>query len=174
MISSCPRLIRLRAMAEPMLPRPMNPTLILSSRGAWEHRFSRYVLRFFLFRLRRWAFASSFGKKFDHLPIECGNVVRFPARNQIPIHDDFFVHPLRSGISKVGLDRRPRSYTTATRSTGFDHAPRSVTYGRHRFAGSEKRSYELHSLRLHSQLIGIDHTSGQQQRVEFFSPHFAQ
>ena len=80
----------------------------------------------------------SFAKLFHHLFVEGRDVVRFAAGDEAIVHHYFFVDPVRAGITKIGLDRRPRSDRSPTHYTSIDQDPWCVTDCRNWFAGLEK------------------------------------
>jgi hypothetical protein len=49
-----------------------------------------------------------------------------------------------------------------------------VTDRRHRLAGIEERLHKLDRLRLHPELVGIDNSARQQQRVVIIRPRFVE
>jgi len=69
------------------------------------------------------AFAS---EQVDHFPIESRDVVGLAARHKALIDDDLLIHPLRSCISKVGPQGRPRRQAPPASGSRFDNRPGPV------------------------------------------------
>lgn len=64
-----------------------------------------------------------FGEEPQHFAIEGGNIRRLPARNPVPVANDFLIPPLTAGVANVVLDRvirgvRPFTRPADTRSHG--------------------------------------------------------
>src|SRR5262245_16168049 len=84
------------------------PALAQSWRSALSRARSRTFVRCWNSALSgRSPRLSGFGEYFDHLFVECPNVVRLPAGDESPVSDDFFIDPIASGILNVGAKRRP-------------------------------------------------------------------
>ncbi|MGY3371464.1 hypothetical protein ACVWZL_008589 [Bradyrhizobium sp. GM2.4] len=66
-------------------------------------------------------------EQIDHCAVESRDVVRLSAGHQTLIGYRFLIHPLRSGVSKVDLERRPRCHAPAARCIGIDDGPWTVT-----------------------------------------------
>src|SRR5437762_14022904 len=81
---------------------------------------------------------SAFGKFFDHLSIECRDVVRFTTGNESIVYDDFLIDPLCPCVAHVDLNCWPRSHLSAADKIRADQDLRPMTYDRHRFVLPEK------------------------------------
>ena len=108
--------------------------------------------------------------RLDHFSVEGRDVIRLAARYQTPIDDDLLIHPIRTSVPEVGLERRPGCDSPPTRSPHFDYCPRAMADCCHRLVAVEKRLRERHRFRQHSKRIRIDHATRQQQGIEVISP----
>jgi hypothetical protein len=81
--------------------------------------------------------------------------------HQVAVRDGFLIDPLCTGVAKIRLERWPRSDFPPACHARFNDRLRAMADGRHRFAGIEERFYES-NLRLHAQLVWVDHTAGKQ------------
>src|SRR6266849_1094911 len=80
----------------------------------------------------------AFAEFLDHLLVERRNIIGFAACDQAIIHDDFFIHPTRSSVTHIGLNRRPRSYLSSANEIRANQHLRPVTNCGHRFAFAEE------------------------------------
>ena len=46
-------------------------------------------------------------EELDHFTVECGDVIRLAAGDEIAIDHHFLIHPFRAGVLKIGLERWP-------------------------------------------------------------------
>src|SRR5678815_386207 len=103
----------------------------------------------------------------DHFPVERGNVVRLPRRDDATIDDDLLVHPFCSGVLEIHLHRRPRGHRDAADHISLDESPRAMANDRNRLSVIEEPLYELNRARIHTQPIRIHDTARKKQRVVF-------
>ena len=100
------------------------------------------------------------------------DVVGTAAGDQVPVDNDFLIHPVRSRVPEIGFQRRPRGHAASTRRAGFNDRPRTVADRSHWLAGVEKCFHESNRLRLRPECVGIDNATWQMQRVEILSVRF--
>jgi hypothetical protein len=105
-------------------------------------------------------------EQLEHGPIKCRKIVRLAAADQISFLDHLLVNPLRSGVAEISFQGRPGCDAPPARMAGFDNGPWTMTNRGHRFVRVKKGLHKGHGLRLYAQLVGIDDSAGQQQRIE--------
>ena len=81
---------------------------------------------------------------FNDRLVECGNIVRFAAEDELTVGDDSLVNPVTSCVFDVRLQRRPRRDRPSLQRVCFHQRPRSVTNGRNRFS-SRRQTGERNS-----------------------------
>src|SRR5208282_2015120 len=77
-------------------------------------------------------------KQLEHLPVECRDIVGLATGHELAIDNYFLIHPLRPGILRVCLERRPRSNLLSLRVASLDHRPGPVADDSDRFTRVEK------------------------------------
>src|SRR2546426_8234009 len=58
-------------------------------------------------------------KFFDHLFVECPDVIGLAARDESHVGDDFFVDPIPARIPNIGTQRRPGRQSSPVYNAGF-------------------------------------------------------
>src|SRR5207249_3692484 len=116
----------------------------------------------------RFALVNAFAELLDHFLVERREISGLPTCDQPVVRHHLLVHPFRSGILQVCLNRRIGGHSPTGNDSCIDKSPRTMTNRRDRFALIEERANELQSVFVASKLIGIHNTTRKQQAVEVF------
>jgi len=113
-------------------------------------------------------FALAFRKQANHLTVEGWDVVGPAACNHTLIVDDFLVDPAGAGVLEIGFQRRPGGHRAPANRSRFEQRPRAVTDRGYGFAGIRELLYKLNGRGIQAQMVGVHHSTRQEQSVEFF------
>src|SRR3954470_1027367 len=88
-------------------------------------------------------------------------VVRRPARRELPVDDDLLVDDLGAGVAEVRPDARPGGHPPPAHDARLREGPGAVADRRDRLAGGDEVADERDGALVHAELVGIDRAAGQ-------------
>src|SRR6266403_3901270 len=112
-------------------------------------------------------FVPAFPEFLDHLLVERRNIIGLAACDQAVVHDDFFIHPTRSSVAHIGLNRWPRSHLSPANEVGADQYLRPVTNCCDRFAFAEEMARKFERVFVRTQRLRIKQAAGKHERIKF-------
>lgn len=129
-----------------------------------NHPTKKHAEAGFSFSSARWStllsLVNSFGKFFNHFPVENGNISRFAAGDYSFVCGYFLVYPGGPGIFEVGLDGGVAGQLAAFDDIGFGQEPGAVTDGGYGLTGLVEVLHQAYGLLIHAELIGVEHAPG--------------